>query len=46
MAQNDEKSFDSIELEEVIQKCPDCGNKEFDLRGEERFCTKCGLILE
>ncbi|MBS3138048.1 hypothetical protein J4232_06460 [Candidatus Woesearchaeota archaeon] len=44
--QYDQKSFDSLELEESIKKCPDCGGKKFDLRGEERYCKKCGLVLE
>ena len=41
-----EKSLDSIEKEEKITKCPECGSKELDKKGEERYCKKCGLVLD
>jgi membrane protease subunit (stomatin/prohibitin family) len=44
--QYEKKSFDSLELEQSMKKCPDCGCKQFDIRGEERFCKKCGLVIE
>ena len=42
----EEESLERVSQEEVIKECPDCGSKEFELRSEERFCKKCGLILE
>ena len=32
--------------EERIVKCPDCGCEEFVYDKGERFCKRCGLVLE
>lgn len=40
-----EKSLQGIEAEEKPEKCPACGNDTFDREGDERFCKKCGFVL-
>lgn len=41
-----EKSLQSSKQEEKITKCPDCGSKEIVYEKGERFCKKCGLVIE
>jgi hypothetical protein len=26
-------------------KCPECGNEEFREENDEKYCTKCGLVI-
>lgn len=42
----DQKSLQGLEDEDKVRKCPDCGSEEIDLENEERFCKKCGLVLD
>ena len=42
----DQKSLNSLKKEERITKCPECGSKELDRKGDERYCKKCGLVIE
>ncbi len=38
-------SLQQVAAEENISKCPECGG-EMDSNGDERFCKKCGFVLE
>jgi tRNA(Ile2) C34 agmatinyltransferase TiaS len=38
-------SLQSISAEENVKVCPECGGN-IDTDGTERFCTKCGFVLE
>jgi len=41
-----QKSLGSLEGEEKIRKCPECGSKDIGRRGDEFYCKKCGLVLD
>ncbi len=41
-----QKSMEGVKHEDVDRKCPECGCKEFEFRGEEMFCKKCGLVMD
>lgn len=41
-----QKSLEGVEHEEKVAVCPDCGSDKIDYRGGERFCKKCGLVLD
>ena len=38
-------SLQEITAEENISKCPECGG-EMDNDGDERYCKKCGYVVE
>ncbi|MFT4304738.1 MAG: hypothetical protein ACMXX8_01470 [Candidatus Woesearchaeota archaeon] len=38
-------SLQEITAEENIAECPECGG-EMDNDGNERYCKKCGFVLE
>jgi len=38
-------SFQSISAEEDVMVCPECGGV-IDTDGVERFCKKCGYVVE
>ena len=40
------KEAQSGPKEEKLVECPDCGCKEILYEKGERFCKKCGLVLE
>jgi len=41
-----DKSLESLEHEEKVRLCPDCGSEEIGFDKGETFCRKCGLVLE
>jgi len=40
-----EKSMQSLNREETVRRCPDCGSTRIEYRSGEEFCTKCGLVI-
>jgi len=42
----DQRSMDKLKQEEKIKKCPDCGSEDLGFSEGERFCKKCGLVLD
>jgi transcription initiation factor TFIIIB Brf1 subunit/transcription initiation factor TFIIB len=32
--------------EAKVTECPDCGATEFEKRNGERYCKRCGLVIE
>lgn len=40
------KSLESVKNEDKLSTCPDCGNEEIVYEKGERFCKKCGLVLD
>lgn len=42
----DKKTMDSLKDEEALKKCPDCGSDDIGTKESERFCNKCGLVLD
>ena len=42
----DVKPMQDLEHEETIKKCPDCGSEDLGYRDGERYCKKCGLVLD
>lgn len=40
-----EKSLQSLNREEKVRRCPDCGSTSIDYRQGEEFCKKCGLVI-
>ncbi|NQV08379.1 hypothetical protein HQ529_00845 [Candidatus Woesearchaeota archaeon] len=32
--------------EEKIAECPDCQSTEIELKDGDRFCKKCGLVID
>jgi len=26
--------------------CPDCGNTDLETKNDERYCKKCGLVID
>lgn len=41
-----QKSLGSLEGEQKIRKCPECGSTDIERRGDEFYCKKCGLVLD
>ena len=41
-----DKSMASLEHEENLNVCPDCGSEEIGFDKGENFCKKCGLVLD
>jgi len=41
-----QKSMQATKQEEKIAKCPDCKSTEIEYRDGERYCKKCGLVLD
>ena len=31
---------------EEVKKCPDCGSEELTREKEERYCKKCGFVID
>ncbi len=40
------KSLESLKGEEKVTVCPDCGSKDLDYEKGEKFCRKCGFVIE
>ena len=40
------KDLDAVKKEDPVKKCPDCGNTDIGYKGGERFCKKCGLVID
>lgn len=38
-------SLQQVTAEENVNVCPECGG-EMSTDGDERFCKKCGFVLE
>lgn len=38
-------SLQEITAEENVTQCPECGG-EMEVEGDERYCKKCGYVLE
>lgn len=41
-----EVPLDKVTAEEKPRKCSECGGTEFRYDGGERFCKKCGLVVD
>ncbi|MBL7054737.1 hypothetical protein ISS05_03180 [Candidatus Woesearchaeota archaeon] len=41
-----QKSIDSLKLEEKTRVCTDCGSEDVALEKGELYCKKCGLVLD
>ena len=41
-----DKSLESLKREEKVTVCPDCGSKELDYEKGEKFCRKCGFVID
>jgi len=41
-----QKSMGAVKGEEKIKNCPECGSKDIEYEKEERYCKKCGLVIE
>jgi len=41
-----EVPLDQVAGEEKPKKCPECGSTKFSYEDGERFCKKCGLVVE
>lgn len=38
-------SLQQVTAEENVMECPECGGT-METEGDERFCRKCGFVLE
>jgi hypothetical protein len=43
---SDPKTLQGLEDEDKVLKCPDCGCEDIGYKNEERYCKKCGLVLD
>lgn len=40
------KSMEGTKIEDAERKCPECGGDDFEFRGDEMYCKKCGLVID
>lgn len=40
------KSMESLKHEDKIKTCPDCRSTQIGFDKGERFCKKCGLVMD
>ena len=45
-ASGGQKSLESIDKENLVRVCPDCGCKDIEYANEEPYCRKCGLVMD
>lgn len=43
---SEEITFQTVNSEQKIDKCPDCGSKDIGRKNNEIYCKKCGLVFE
>lgn len=46
MAMADEKPLQGIAGETKITECPECGSEDIIFHDNERYCQRCGLVIE
>ena len=40
------KPLNAVAREEKVQRCPECQSTEIEYQEGERYCKKCGLVIE
>jgi hypothetical protein len=40
------KSLESLKHEDTLRQCPDCESEDIAFEKGEKFCKKCGLVLD